>query len=354
MLACSGCLNGRMRLSELARKVGATVDGDESLEISGLAPIETAGPGDLTFVANPRYARFLATTGAAAVIVGEDVDTGGLTAVRAPEPYTAFVAALTLFDRRPVPAPGIHPTAVIAPTARIGEGAYVGAYSVIGENATIGCNARIFPHVVIYPEVRVGDRFTAHSGAVVRECAILGDDVTLQPGAVLGSDGFGFLPVGDIPLAIPQIGSVELGDGVDVGANTTIDRAAVGVTRLAKGVKLDNLVQVAHGCSIGEASMLAAQVGLAGSTVLGRGVMAGGQAGASGHLQVGDGARLAARTVVTSDVEPGKTVAGFPATDIAKWRRNVAASMRLPEILKRVQALEKHLAQLTSKRGSSS
>jgi UDP-3-O-[3-hydroxymyristoyl] glucosamine N-acyltransferase len=299
-----------MRLGELARKVGARVDGDESLEISGLAPIETAGPGDLTFVANPRYTKFLATTDASAVIVGEDVDTGGLTAVRAPEPYAVFVAALTLFD------------------------------------------ARIHPHAVIYPQVTIGDRFTAHAGVVVRECVCLGDDVTLQPGAVLGSDGFGFLPVGDIPPAIPQIGTVELGDGVDVGANTTIDRAAVGATRLASGVKLDNLVQVAHGCTIGEASMLAAQVGLAGSTVVGRGVMAGGQAAAAGHLRVGDGARLAGRSVATSDVADGATVAGFPAVDIAKWRRNVAAMLRLPEILKRVRALEKHLEQLTAKRDS--
>jgi UDP-3-O-[3-hydroxymyristoyl] glucosamine N-acyltransferase len=341
-----------MRLGELARKVGARVDGDESLEISGLAPIETAGPGDLTFVANPRYTKFLATTDASAVIVGEDVDTGGLTAVRAPEPYAVFVAALTLFDRRPQPVPGVHLTAVIAKSARIGEGAYIGAYSVIGEDSVIGRDARIHPHAVIYPQVTIGDRFTAHAGVVVRECVCLGDDVTLQPGAVLGSDGFGFLPVGDIPPAIPQIGTVELGDGVDVGANTTIDRAAVGATRLASGVKLDNLVQVAHGCTIGEASMLAAQVGLAGSTVVGRGVMAGGQAAAAGHLRVGDGARLAGRSVATSDVADGATVAGFPAVDIAKWRRNVAAMLRLPEILKRVRALEKHLEQLTAKRDS--
>ena len=352
MLGCTGWLNGRMRLGELAQKVGARVDGDESLEISGLAPIELAGPGELTFVANPRYARFLATTDASAVIVGEDVDTGGLTALRALEPYAAFVAALTLFDRRPQPAPGIHPTAAIAASAHIGEGAYIGAYSVIGEDSVVGRDACIHPHVVIYPQVTIGDRFVAHAGVVVRECVRLGDDVTLQPGAVLGSDGFGFLPVGDIPPAIPQIGSVEIGDGVDVGANTTIDRAAVGATRLARGVKLDNLVQVAHGCSIGEASMLAAQVGLAGSTIVGRGVMAGGQAASAGHLRIGDGARLAGRTVATSDVAEGMAVAGFPAIDIAKWRRNVTALLRLPEVLKRVRALEKHLEQLSGKRDS--
>jgi len=336
-----------MRLSELAEKVGATVDGDGSIDIRGLAPIEEAGPGDLTFVANPRYAKYLKTTRASAVIVGEDVETGRVVALRAAEPYAAFVAALSLFDRRPRPAPGVHPTAAIAPSARIGEGAYLGPFVVIGDDVVIGRDACIHPHVVIYPEVRVGDRFTAHAGAVVRECSVIGDDVTLQPGAVLGGDGFGFLPVGDIPPSIPQIGAVEVGNAVDIGANTTVDRAAVGLTRLSAGVKLDNLVQVAHGCQIGQASMMAAQVGIAGSTVVGRGVMVGGQAGMSGHLEVGDGARVTGRAGVIGDVTAGQTVGGFPATEAGQWRRSAVALLRLPELLKRVRTLEKRLAEIT-------
>jgi UDP-3-O-[3-hydroxymyristoyl] glucosamine N-acyltransferase len=334
-----------MRLAELAKKVGASVDGDGSIEISGLAPIEEAGPGELTFVANPRYAQYLATTKASAVIVGADVEVGRLTALRAPEPYGAFVAALALFDARPRPEPGVHPTAVVADSAKVGAGAYIGPYAVIGDDTTIGRDASIHPHVVIYAQVTIGDRFLAHAGAVVRECSRLGNDVTLQPGCVIGGDGFGFLPVGDVPPAIPQIGSVEIGDCVDIGANTTVDRAAVGNTRLAKGVKLDNLVQIAHGCRVGEASMLAAQVGLAGSTIVGRGVLAGGQAGFTGHLEVGDGVRLNAKAAVTADVPGGRTVAGYPAIEVGLWRRISVALLRLPELLKRVRALEIRLVE---------
>ncbi len=332
-----------MRLAVLAEKIGAVVDGDGSLEITGLAPIDEAGPGSLTFVANPRYAKHLLTTAASAVIVAEDVEVGNLTALRAPEPYAAFVAALAIFDARPRPVAGIHPTAVVADSASVGEGAYVGPYAVIGDDTVIGRDARIYPHVVIYPQVTIGDRFVAHAGAVVRECVRLGDDVRLQPGCVLGGDGFGFLPVGDVPPAIPQIGGVEVGDGVDIGANTTVDRAAIGDTRLAKGVKLDNLVMVAHGCRIGEASLLAGQVGMAGSTVIGRRVQAGGQAGFSGHQVIGDDVRLGARAVPVGDVAEGRTVAGYPAVEAGLWRRCVAALERLPDLLKRVRALERRL-----------
>jgi UDP-3-O-[3-hydroxymyristoyl] glucosamine N-acyltransferase len=346
VLGCTGWLKGRMRLDELAVAVGATLDGDGAVDIVGLAPIEEARPGELSFVANPRYAKFLGSTRASAVIVGADVDTGGLPALRAEEPYAAFVAALSLFDRRPQPQPGIHSSAVIAASAEIGEGAYIGPGAVVGEDVKIGVGARLFPHTVIYPQARIGDRFTAHAGSVVRECVTIGDDVTLQPGVVLGGDGFGFLPVGEVPPAIPQIGGVRVGDAVDIGANTTVDRAAVGDTKLDRGVKLDNLVMIAHGCRIGGATMIAAQSGMAGSTVIGKGVLAGGQSGASGHLEIGDGARLSSGAGVTSDVPPGQTVGGFPAAEAGKWRRSAVALLRLPELLKRVRALEKRLARM--------
>lgn len=333
-----------MRLADLAARIGASVDGDGDLEIRGLAPIEAAGPGELTFVANPRYRNRLAATKAAAVIVARDEETHGRAALRADDPYAAFVEALAIFDSRPCPEPGIHPMAVVADSAEVGAGAYIGPYVVIGENVVLGDGAALHPHVVIYPGAVVGDRFTAHAGAVVRESVVIGDDVTLQPGVVIGGDGFGFLPrPGARALAIPQIGTVEIGDDVDVGANTTIDRAAVGATRLDHGVKLDNLVMVAHGCAIGEGSMVAAQTGMAGSSVLGRKVMVGGQAGFGGHLEVGDAVHVAGQAGVSKDVSAGRVVAGTPAVDIALWRRGVAALRRLPELLQRVRRLEERL-----------
>jgi UDP-3-O-[3-hydroxymyristoyl] glucosamine N-acyltransferase len=234
------------------------------------------------------------------------------------------------------------PRPAIAASARIGEGAYVGPYAVVGEDVTIGRDARIHPHVTIYAGACIGDRFTAHAGAVVRECVEIGHDVVLQPGVVIGGDGFGYVPSPGRPAQpIPQTGTVVLGDGVEVGANTTVDRAAVGATRVGAGAKLDNLVMVAHGCRVGERSLLAAQTGLAGSTVLGNDVMTGGQVGFAGHCVVGDGVRIAAQSGVAGDVPRGATVAGSPAIDIALWRRAVTAFARLPELLKRLRALER-------------
>jgi UDP-3-O-[3-hydroxymyristoyl] glucosamine N-acyltransferase len=331
-----------MRLDEIARRLGAAVEGDGGVEISGVAAIEEAERGELTFVANPRYRKLIATTCASAVIVSMDEDARGKTVLRASDPYATFAAALALFDQRPVPQPGIHPTAVIAASARIGEDAYVGPYTVIGDDVTIGRDARIHPHVTIYARARIGDRFTAHAGAVVRECVEIGDDVVLQPGVVIGGDGFGYVPAGGRPARpIPQIGTVVLGDAVEIGSNTTVDRAAVGATRVGAGAKLDNLVMVAHGCRVGERSLLAAQTGMAGSTVLGDDVMTGGQVGFAGHCVVGNGVRIAAQSGVAGDVPAGSTVAGSPAIDIALWRRAVTAFARLPDLLRRLRVLER-------------
>ena len=343
--------NPSMRLGELATRLGLALDGDGEIEITSIAPIDEAGPGDLTFLANPKYRRQIAGSGASAVIIGPSEDAAGKAALRATDPYAAFVAALALFDRRPRPAPGIHPTAVIADSARIAEGASIGAYAVIGEDVVIGRGATVHPHVVIYPGVRIGERFTAHAGAVVRESVTIGDDVVLQPGAVVGADGFGFLPRGrEVPVPIPQVGSVRLGDHVEIGANTTIDRATVGETRLGRGVKLDNLVMVGHGSRIGDGSMLAGQTGMAGSTHIGARVMSGGQAGFAGHLSVGDDCRIAAQAGVIGDVAAGATVAGMPAVELALWRRAAASLLRLPELLRRVRRLE---ALLDARQGAS-
>ncbi len=332
-----------MRLGEIARLLDLGVEGDPDIEIKGMAPIDDAREGDLTFVATPRYRAQLATTGASAVILGPGEDGRGRAVLRAAEPYSAFARALCLFDRRPRPEPGVHPTAVIAPSSVIGERAFVGPYVVLGEDVRVGNDATIHPHVVVYSGVRIGDRFTAHAGAVVREGVVIGDDVVLQPGVVVGGDGFGFLPRGrEVPLPMAQIGTVRLEDHVELGANTTVDRATVGETRLGRGVKLDNLVMVGHGSRIGAGTMLAGQTGLAGSTRIGERVMAGGQSGFAGHLEVGNDVRIAARAGVISDVEAGSTVAGMPAVDIALWRRAASALLRLPDLLKRVRRLERN------------
>jgi UDP-3-O-[3-hydroxymyristoyl] glucosamine N-acyltransferase len=332
-----------MRLGDLAAAIGCELEGDPGVEVRGLAPIDEAGPADVTFVANERYVARARETRAAAVIAAPGVAVRGA-ALRTPDPYRAFVRALRLFHvpyRRP---PGIHPTACIAPSARIGERAAIGPYAVIGENVSIGDDAWIDAHVVIYPNVTIGHRFVAHAGAVVREGVRIGDDVRLQPGAVIGGDGFGYLPDGQGGLeAIPQSGTVILEDGVEIGANTTIDRAAVGATRVRRGAKIDNLVMVGHGCDVGEFALLAGQVGLSGSTKIGARARLGGQVGAAGHLTIGAGAQVAAQSGVPNDVAPGAVVGGSPAIEIGRYRRVLAIWTNLPELVQRVRRIERAL-----------
>jgi UDP-3-O-[3-hydroxymyristoyl] glucosamine N-acyltransferase len=333
-----------MKLADLAERVGCELRGDGGVEIVRAAPIETAGPGDISFVANPRYARYLKTTRASAVVLRADAPEVPLPSLRTSNPQLAFARAVEHLYVPLEPPPGVHPTAVIAPGAVIGPRASIGAYAVIGERVRIGCDARIAPHVVIYPEVVIGDRFTAHAHATVRERVWIGNDVFLHAGVVIGSDGFGYVPSEDGGIhKIVQAGDVRLEDEVEIGANTTVDRAAVGSTVIRKGAKLDDLVMIAHGCEVGEQSMLAGQVGLAGSTRVGRWVRMGGQAGAAGHLTIGDGAQVAAQTGIASSVAAGAVVGGCPATDITTFRRVSAALRRLPSLLRRVRRLERLL-----------
>jgi UDP-3-O-[3-hydroxymyristoyl] glucosamine N-acyltransferase len=330
-----------MKLRDLATHLGATLEGDGDIEIVGCAPIDEAGPEYITFVANPRYAKKLPMTTAGAVIAARDMVVTGRSVLRCDDPQRAFAHALAIFDSRPRSRPGTHPTAVVDPSARIGSGAHIGAYVVIGENVTLGDDAVLHPHVTIYAAARIGRRFTAHAGVVIRECVVIGDDVVIQPGAVVGADGFGFLPRGkDLPLAVPQTGTVEVADHVEIGANTTIDRAATGKTRIGRGAKIDNLVQVAHGCAVGERTMIAAQTGLAGSARVGSEAMLGGQVGVTGHVHVGDRVQVAAQSGIAGDVEAGRVMGGSPALDLALWRRCMVALRRLPDLLRRVRVLE--------------
>ena len=333
-----------MKLGELAQRLGAELHGDAEVEITGVNGIEEAGPSEVTFVANPRYTSLAKTTRAAAVLVDPGFQEISIATLRIPNPYLAFARTLGFFYQPPTYAPGVHPTAVIDPTAVVGPGAHIGAYVVVGPNVRIGAKATLLPHVVIYPGVTIGDRFFAHSHVAIREHCVLGDDVRLENGVILGADGFGFAKneLGRWEK-IPQSGPVRLGDRVDVQANACIDRATVGATVIGDGAKIDNFVQIGHGSSVGENTLLCAQTGLAGSSIIGKNAILAGQTGVAGHCTVGDGVILTAQSAVSHDIPAGKMISGSPGFDNRIWLRAVAIFQRLPEMLRRLDRLEKRL-----------
>lgn len=328
-----------MRLSEIASRVGARLDGAD-LEITGVAGIEEAGPGHITFVANPKYATAAKTTKASALIVDERFPAIDAATLRTKNPYLAFAKTLELFYSPPAYPEAIHPTAVIDRTAKIGSGARIGAYVVIDANVVIGEKCTLLPHVVIYRDAKIGDNFFAHAHSVVREECVVGDNVVLQNGAVIGADGFGFARNDDGNWhKIVQSGPAILEDDVEVQANACIDRATVGETRIKRGAKIDNLVQVGHACAVGENTMLCAQVGLAGSTVVGKNAILAGQVGVAGHCAIGDGVIVTAQSGVPGDIEAGKMVSGTPSMDNRQWLRVMAALPKLPELIRTVRQL---------------
>jgi UDP-3-O-[3-hydroxymyristoyl] glucosamine N-acyltransferase len=334
-----------MKLGELASRLGAELRGNPDLEVTGVSGIEEAGPADLTFVANPRYVGLARKTQAAAVVVEPGFQEIDAATLRIQNPYLAFSRALAFFYQPPAYAPGVHPTAVVDPTAVIGEGAHIGAYVVIGPGVRLGAHATLLPHVVLYSGVQAGDHFFAHAHAVVREDCVLGDHVTLENGAIIGADGFGFAKnEAGRWEKIPQSAPARLGNDVDVQANACIDRATVGGTEIGDGTKVDNLVQVGHGSRVGQNSLLCAQTGLAGSSVVGNNVILAGQVGIAGHCSVGDGVVLTAQSAVSHDVPPGKMISGSPGFDNRIWLRAVTIFQRLPELLKRLERLEKNFA----------
>ena len=331
-----------MKLSEIASRLGAELVGNGDIDITGVAGIEHARPDQVTFIANPKYAPLAKSTKAAAILVEPDFPAlAGPATLRLRTSYRAFAETITLFYTAPAYAPGIHPTAVIDPSAQVGAGAHIGAYVVVGADVAIGNGAVLLPHTVIYQGVQIGDRFFAHAHSVVREFCRLGDDVTLQNGAIIGADGFGYAREGPAWIKILQSGRAVLADRVEVQANACIDRAGIGETRIGAGTKIDNLVQVGHGSTVGENTLLCAQVGLAGSTEVGDRVILAGQVGVAGHCKVGDGAVATAQSGIPGDVAPGAVVSGYPAMDNRQWLRSVAAFARLPEMLRDLRALRK-------------
>ena len=326
-----------MKLYEIAQILGATLENAlPETEVTGVAGIEEAGPQQITFISNPKYAAMARTTQAAAILVTPEFPADGRPILRHANPYLAFARTLELFYQPPKYALGIHPTAVIDPTAKVGEGAHIGPYVVIDAGAVIGDDAVLLAHVVIYRGAKIGHRFFAHSHAQVREYCKLGDDIILQNGVVIGADGFGFARDGGKGWhKIFQSGITRLADRVEVQANSCVDRASIGETVVGLDTKIDNLTQVGHGCSVGEHTMLCSQVGLGGSSHVGNNVILAGQVGVAGHLTIGDGAIATAQTGIPGDVAAGTTVSGYPAIENRQWLRAVAVFNKLPESFSR-------------------
>lgn len=331
-----------MKLGLIAEQLGCELKGDANIDIQRVAGIDEARPGDLTFVSNRKYASRVKTTSASALIVEPSFQEIATATLRTANPYLAFARAVELFYQAPVPPPGIDPSARISPTAKIGAHASIAPFVVVEDDVEIGANCILFPFVHIARGARIGNDFRAYAHVSVREFCRIGNNVILQDGAKIGTDGYGYAKKDDgTYYKIVQSGIVVLEDDVEVGGNATIDRATIGETRVSRGAKVDNLVQVGHASFVGENTLLCAQVGLAGSTKVGRDVILAGQVGAAGHLTIGDRAVVTAQTGIPNDIEAGTLSSGYPAIDNKTWLKSSALFKRLPELLKRIEALER-------------
>ena len=337
---------------QIALIVSGTIEGNPDITVSSFGKIEEATAGQLSFLANPKYNDYLYTTKASLIIVNESLQLQKnitATLVRVKDAYTAFATLLTTYQNlKAQQRKGIETPSHIASTATLGNDVYIGAFAYIGEKVNIGNNTKIFPGVYIAENVSIGNNTTIHAGVKIYEDCVIGNDVIIHAGTVIGSDGFGFAPQPDGSYQkVPQIGNVIIEDQVEIGANTTIDRATMGSTIIKKGVKLDNLIQIAHNVEIGSQTVIAAQTGISGSTKLGQKIMIGGQAGIAGHLTIADGVKIAGGAGVTKNLEgEGKSYAGFPAEDAKQSLKTQVYTRQLPELEKRVKELEKLVTQL--------
>ncbi|MFB3853114.1 MAG: UDP-3-O-(3-hydroxymyristoyl)glucosamine N-acyltransferase [Vicinamibacterales bacterium] len=339
-----------MKLRELAERLACRLEGDGEIEIRSVAGLLEAGPGDISFLANNRYTSSMLRTRASAVILGEDAPAAPCAMLRSKNPYLAFAEAMTVFAAPEKPEPGIHPFSCVADDAVIGEAVYVGPFVVIDGQATIGARTIIHPHVYVGHGARVGEDCLIHSNVAIRERTIVGNRVIVQNGAVIGSDGFGFAPRPDGTYQkIPQSSIVVIEDDVEIGANTTVDRPALGETRIAAGAKIDNLVQIAHGVAIGRNTVLSAQVGVAGSTKVGDQVILAGQVGVADHITVGNGVRATAQTGIAGSVPDGAFISGYPAIENREWLKASTVFRHLPELRRTVLALERRIAELEAR-----
>lgn len=339
---------------DIAQLLEGEIVGDGSVPITGIARIEEAGTGTLSFIANPKYEKFLETTAASAVLVGATIDLDKYSklppaVIKLADPYSSFVIAIeNLVPRKKDIESGIHPSAVIHASATIGKNASVGAYAVIGERTSIGENAVIHPHVVIGRDVKIGSDCTFYPHVTIREECIIGNRVVIQPGAVIGGDGFGFAPKKDKRYKkIPQLGIVVIEDDVEIQANTCVDRATLGDTRIKRGAKIDNLVQIAHNVVVGEDTVIAGMTGIAGSTKIGDRNMIGGGISITGHITTAEEVKIEGASAVTKSLDkPGQIYSGYPAKEAMKWRRTEGAIRQLPQLLLEIEHLKVALREL--------
>ncbi|MEY3119741.1 MAG: UDP-3-O-(3-hydroxymyristoyl)glucosamine N-acyltransferase [Bacteroidota bacterium] len=340
---------------QIALLIQGKIEGEATAVVKQFGKIESAMPGEISFLANPKYEDFLYTTKASVIIVNESLVLKKkitATLIRVPDAYAAFATLLTKYqEMKNENLVGIQSPSFIASTAKLGEQNFVAAFAYIGENVKTGNNVKIFPNVVIGENVSIGNNVTIHAGVIIYSDCVLGNNITIHAGSIIGSDGFGFAPNADGSYQkIPQLGNVIIEDDVEIGSNTTIDRATIGSTIIKKGVKIDNLIQIAHNVEIGENTVIAAQVGISGSTKIGKGVMMGGQSGTIGHIVIADGIKIAARTGITKDFkEAGITLSGYPAREQSAFLRAQVAQKNLPALEKRVKELEIMVQQLSQK-----
>ena len=336
-----------MKLGDIAQRLGVVLHGDAELEIHGVAGMEHAAPGQLTFLANPKYAPKVKHTRASAILVAQALTDLPLASLVSANPYHDFARALELFYQPPRPEPGIHPLAFVDPTAEIGPGAAISPFACVGPRARIGARCTLFPHAVVYEGADIGDDFVAHSHSVVREFCRVGHRVILQNNTVIGGDGFGFAKTREgTHYKIVQSGIAVLEDDVEIQSLTAVDRATVGETRVQRGAKIDNLVQVGHASVIGEDNIICSQAGLAGSSILKKNVLLAGQVGISGHLTINDNAVIYAQSGIGGDVPAGAVMSGSPAFDARVWLRAITAFQKLPDMLRTLRELEKRVAEL--------
>lgn len=343
-------------LAEIAEKIGGKVSNDVSIEISGIAQIDKAKEGELTFIANPKYKPELDKTKASAVIIDRKADvTPTIPHIIVLDAYYGFLQAFLLFNpQEKLLNSGVHPTAVVHETAQIGVNVAISANVYIGANAVIGSGTQIFPNSVVMDRTEIGNDCVLYPSVTIRENCWIGNKVIIHNGTVIGSDGFGFAPHEGRYYKIPQVGKVVIEDNVEIGANATIDRATLGETIIRRGVKLDNLVHIAHNCVIGENTVIAAQTGISGSTTVGKNVVIAGQVGLVGHITIGDGVQIGAQSGVSKSIAEGEIYFGYPARPIMKTKRIESIINNLPDLLKRIKTLEKTIAELQNRNSKAS
>jgi UDP-3-O-[3-hydroxymyristoyl] glucosamine N-acyltransferase len=340
--------------TQIALMIGGTVEGDPDTAVASFGKIEEAQPGQLAFLANPKYEEYLYSTNASIVIVNNTLELKQpitLTLIKVPDAYTSFAVLLDKYQQiQRQQLSGIQQPVYIDATAKIGENVFIGAFAYLGQNVMVADGVKIYPNAFLGNNVVIGANAVIHPGVKIYHDCVIGKNVVIHAGTVIGSDGFGFAPQADGTFKkIPQIGNVIIEDDVEIGANSTIDRATMGSTIIKAGAKLDNLLQIGHNAEVGHNTIIAAQSGISGSTKVGNNVMIGGQAGVVGHITIGDGAKINAQSGVSKSIDPGKVVTGSPAYDYTAALRSQATSRKLPELEKRIKELENQIAALTGK-----